>query len=176
MVWNKWRSVSNCGVLLLGKKKCDRSFCLCACVSQGELKIPLLWHSSEAWLASQPLAGGHAVHGNETTTCPSETEVKWTSPLSPSHLHAIFMSQTSLPSGSHISCVCVHVLLNCSGPARALDSSPLFDSLNPCLILSHTGWIDGHADTENAAWVLRTYLNITNELLIKWLQNHVCHS
>lgn len=114
MVWNKWRSVSNCGVLLLGKKMWSLILSMCMCMSQGELKIPLLWHSSEAWLASQPLAGGHAVHGNETTTCPSETEVKWTSPLSPSHLHAICMSQMTLPSGSHRSCVCVHVLLNCS--------------------------------------------------------------
>lgn len=32
MVWNKWRSVSNCGVSLCWNKKCDGSFRLCVCL------------------------------------------------------------------------------------------------------------------------------------------------
>lgn len=42
---------------------------------QRELKVSLLWDPCEARLASEPAAGGHAVHGTAAAACASETEV-----------------------------------------------------------------------------------------------------
>lgn len=43
---------------------------------QGELQVSLLRDPGEARLATEPAAGGHAIHGTAAAACASETEVR----------------------------------------------------------------------------------------------------
>lgn len=145
MVWNKWRSVSNCGVLLLGGKNVIAHFVYVHVCLRGNSK----YHYYGIRL--KPDSPLNRLQEDTQYMAmrqqPVHQKQRWNE-------HPLSLLLTGMQSScprllchqDHTSCVCVHVLLNCSYPARALDSSPLFDSLNPCLILSHTGWIDGHAD------------------------------